>query len=60
MKTKNNLSQLNIRIASDLIDELDKFCDDKLLYKKYVIELAIRRFLTSEKNKVTNVASIKL
>jgi hypothetical protein len=52
MKKPDGLTQLNTRVAIGLIDELDRFCDDNLLYKKNVIELAIRRFLAAEKSKV--------
>jgi hypothetical protein len=51
MRKPDGLTQLNTRVAGDLIDELDRFCDDKKLYKKNVIELAIRRFLSAEKSK---------
>ena len=51
MGKPDGLTQLNTRVAGDLIDELDRFCDDKKLYKKNVIELAIRRFLSAEKSK---------
>ena len=41
--------QLNIRLPPDLIDVLDKFCYIKRVKKRDVIELALRRFLASEK-----------
>ena len=41
----------------DLIDELEKFCDNACMHKKEVVELAIRRFLTVEKEKVKNVSN---
>lgn len=43
----------------DLIDELEKFCDNACMHKKEVIELAIRRFLAVEKDKIKNVPSPK-
>ena len=41
----------------DLIDELEKFCDNACMHKKEVVELAIRRFLAVEKEKVRNVSN---
>lgn len=43
----------------DLIDELENFCDNALMHKREVIELAIRRFLATEKIKVRDVRSTK-
>jgi len=43
----------------DLIDELDKFCDNACVHKKEIVELAIRRFLAVEKEKVKNVFNPK-
>jgi len=51
---KNNLTQLNVRLSINLIEELEKFCNNGLMYKKEVVELAIRRFLNAEKSKVKN------
>ena len=52
--TQDRLTQLNVRVPLGLIDELEKFCDNALMHKREVIELAIRRFLTVEKEKVKN------
>lgn len=43
----------------DLIDELDKFCDNACVNKKSIVELAIRRFLAAEKEKVKNALAPK-
>lgn len=51
---KNNLTQLNVRLSMNLIEELEKFCNNGLMYKQEVVELAIRRFLNAEKSKVKN------
>lgn len=51
---QDELAQLNARIPVGLIDELDKFCDNACVNKRAVVELAIRRFLTAEKEKVRN------
>jgi hypothetical protein len=56
---QNKLPQLNARVPVDLIDELEKFCDNACMHKKEVIELAIRRFLAVEKDKIKNVPSPK-
>jgi hypothetical protein len=56
---QNKLPQLNARVPVDLIDELEKFCDNACIHKKEVVELAIRRFLASEKEKVKNVSNPK-
>jgi hypothetical protein len=56
---QNKLPQLNARVPVDLIDELEKFCDNACMHKKEVVELAIRRFLVSEKEKVKNVSNPK-
>ena len=56
---QNKLPQLNARVPVDLIDELEKFCDNACMHKKEVVELAIRRFLASEKEKVKNVSNSK-
>jgi len=53
--TQDRLTQLNARVPLDLIEELEKFCDNACMHKKEVVELAIRRFLTVEKEKVKNV-----
>jgi len=53
------LNQLNARVPVDLIDELDKFCDNACVHKKEIVELAIRRFLAVEKEKVKNVFNPK-
>ena len=54
---KDRLTQLNARVPVDLIDELEKFCDNAYMHKKEVVELAIRRFLAVEKEKVKNVSN---
>ena len=54
---QSKLPQLNARVPVDLIDELEKFCDNACMHKKEVIELAIRRFLAVEKEKVRNVSN---
>jgi hypothetical protein len=54
---QDRLTQLNARVPADLIDELEKFCDNACMYKKEVVELAIRRFLAVEKEKVKNVSN---
>lgn len=56
---KDKLPQLNARVPVDLIDELENFCDNALMHKREVIELAIRRFLATEKIKVRDVRSTK-
>jgi hypothetical protein len=56
---KDKLPQLNARVPADLIDELENFCDNALMHKREVIELAIRRFLATEKIKVRDVRSTK-
>jgi hypothetical protein len=55
--TQDRLTQLNARVPLDLIEELEKFCDNACMHKKEVVELAIRRFLTVEKEKVKNVSN---
>jgi len=55
--TQDRLTQLNARVPAGLIDELEKFCDNACMHKKEVVELAIRRFLTVEKEKVKNVSN---
>jgi hypothetical protein len=56
---QDELAQLNARIPVGLIDELDKFCDNACVNKKSIVELAIRRFLTAEKEKVKNALAPK-
>ena len=38
----------------NLIEELEKFCNNGLIYKKEVVDLAIRRILNEEKSKIKN------
>ena len=57
--TQDRLTQLNARVPAGLIDELEKFCDNACMYKKSIVELAIRRFLTAEKEKVKNALAPK-
>lgn len=42
---------LNIRLPVDLIDLLHIFCENNEVQKKKVVELALRRFFTSERGK---------
>ena len=56
---QDRLTQLNARVPVDIIDELHKFCDNACVNKKSIVELAIRRFLTAEKEKVKNALAPK-
>lgn len=38
----------NIDLPTDLVKELDEFCEKRMLKKKQVVELALRRFLMTE------------
>lgn len=40
---------VNVDLPVDLVQELDAFCTDTGMKKKQAIELAIRRFLATEK-----------
>lgn len=56
---KIKMTQLNARIPLSLIDELEKFCNNSMIYKREAIELALRRFLNAEKDKIINASNSK-
>ena len=47
-------AQISAFLPVDLIDEIEFFCQSSGVQKKKVIELALRRFLLSERTKLEN------
>lgn len=49
--------QLNVRVPADVIDGLTSFCDNTTVKKKAAVELALRRFLQTEREKLSDRSS---
>tara|TARA_R110000744_G_scaffold61455_2_gene126887 strand:+ start:230 stop:382 length:153 start_codon:yes stop_codon:yes gene_type:complete len=49
---------MNVRLPVDLIDGINDFCEDNKIIKKDVIELALRRFLTTENKGAAHVEHV--
>tara|TARA_R110000787_G_scaffold62808_3_gene141802 strand:- start:501 stop:683 length:183 start_codon:yes stop_codon:yes gene_type:complete len=52
------VAQMNVRLPVDLIDGINDFCEDNKIIKKDVIELALRRFLTTENKGAAHVEHV--
>jgi len=49
--------QLNVRVPADVIDGLNAFCENTTVKKKEAVELALRRFLQTEREKLSDLST---